>query len=206
MRNRPRYFAYALLFLLIAQPIVIVLSWMFNAFFPQAGIRSLITSWGMRWYIGHFVDNVRIPFLVWAILLSMAFGAYHVSGLHHAVVSLFKRQPLKDKQPLALRITALVMLLLAVTVFFLALQPHALLHNVSGGLFPSSFSEFLIPLLALIIMTGSLCFAFVSGWLDSAEKFYQLHVNGIKHIAWLFPLYILAAQLYASAFWVLGFS
>lgn len=206
MRNRPRYFAYTLLFLLIAQPVVIVLSWMLNAFFPQVGIRSLITSWGMRWYFGHFVDNVRIPFMVWMILLSMAFGAYHDSGLHHALVALMRRQPLKDKQPLALRVTTLVVFVLLALVFFLAMQPHALLHNVSGGLFPSSFSDFLIPLIALVIMVGSLCFAFVSGWLDSAEKFYQLHVTGINHIAWLFPLYMLAAQLYASALWVLGFS
>lgn len=206
MRSKSRYFAYALLILLIAQPIVIVLSWMLNAFFPQAGIRSLITSWGMRWYIGHFVDNVRIPFLVWALLLSMAFGAYHASGLHHALVSLMRRQPLKDKQPLALRVMALMILVLLAVVFFLAVQPHALLHNVSGGLFPSSFSDFLIPLIALVIMVGSLCFAFVNGTLNSAEKFYQLHVNGIKHIAWLFPLYILAAQLYASTLWVLGIS
>lgn len=206
MRNRPRYFAYALLLLLIAQPVVVVLSWMLNAFFPQAGIRSLITSWGMRWYFGHFVDNVRIPFMVWMILLSMAFGAYHDSGLHHALVALMRRQPLKDKQPLALRVTTLVVFVLLALVFFLAMQPHALLHNVSGGLFPSSFSDFLIPLIALVIMVGSLCFAFVSGWLDSAEKFYQLHVTGIKHIAWLFPLYMLAAQLYASTLWVLGFS
>lgn len=206
MRNRQRYFAYTLLFLLIAQPVVIVLSWMFNAFFPQVGIRSLITSWGMRWYFGHFVDNVRIPFMVWMILLSMAFGAYHDSGLHHVIVALMRRQPLTDKQPLALRVTTLVVFVLLALVFFLAMQPHALLHNVSGGLFPSSFSDFLIPLIALVIMVGSLCFAFVSGWLDSAEKFYQLHVTGIKHIAWLFPLYMLAAQLYASALWVLGFS
>ncbi len=206
MRNKPRYFAYALLVLLIAQPIVVVLSWMFNAFFPQVGVRSLITSWGLRWYFGHFVDNVRIPFFVWMVLLSMALGAYRSSGLHHAIVALVRRLPLKDKQSLALRVTALTVLGLLVVVFFFAVQPHALLHNVSGELFPSSFSDFLIPLIALIIMLGSLCFAFVNGTLDSAEKFYLLHVNGIHGVAWFFPLYMLAAQLYASVLWVLGIS
>lgn len=206
MRNKPRLFAYTLSLLVLAQMLVIVLSWMLNAFFPQAGVHSLLSNWGVRWYFGHYVDNIRIPFLVWAIMLSAALGAYSYSGLHHALKAMLTRRPLKDKQPLALRITASLVLVELAVVFFLALKPNALLRNVTGSLFPSSFSECLIPILTFVMMSASLCFAIVSRKLNSAEKFYHLHVCGIMNIAWFFPLYILAAQLYASTLWVFGFS
>ena len=64
-----------LISLLIAEIILILLSWILSAACVE-GVRSLLSGEGVRWFVGDFARMMASPLLVWLILLLMAIGAF----------------------------------------------------------------------------------------------------------------------------------
>ena len=62
------------LLLAIAQIVLVLVSWLIAAAMPELAVRSLLSSEGIRWFFGHFIRNLATPFLVWILLLCIAFG------------------------------------------------------------------------------------------------------------------------------------
>jgi aminobenzoyl-glutamate transport protein len=61
--------------LMMIQVVVILLSWLLTAADPESSIRSLLSSEGIRWFIGKNIKNLSQPLLVWLLLLGIAWGA-----------------------------------------------------------------------------------------------------------------------------------
>ena len=56
--------------LALAEVMLILVSWLLTAAVPEASMRSLLSSEGIRWFFGHFSDNLATPVLVWLLLVS----------------------------------------------------------------------------------------------------------------------------------------
>ena len=101
------------LFLLLAEALLIILSWLLSATMME-GVRSLLSSEGIRWYFGSFTYIMASPLLVWLLLVLSAVGCFQKSGAE----VLFGRQPLTYRERVALRV-ALVFLCLYLLIIAL---------------------------------------------------------------------------------------
>ena len=59
-----------MLFLLIAEAVLILLSWILSAMRVD-GVRSLLSGEGIRWFFGTFTSMVASPWLAWLVLMLM---------------------------------------------------------------------------------------------------------------------------------------
>ena len=104
--------------LLLLQVAVIIVSWLVSAAMPDVPIHSLLSSEGIRWFFGTFVDNLLTPLLVWLLLLSMAWSTVSKSRLlsswNDRTVSTGRRMALRTSLAVALMLVAVVALLTAV--------------------------------------------------------------------------------------------
>ena len=57
--------------LLCIQLSVILLSWVLKAINPDSSIRSLLGRDGIRWFWGHFSDNINNRILVWMLFIGV---------------------------------------------------------------------------------------------------------------------------------------
>src|SRR5574344_128283 len=91
MKNRREYIlAVVCIILAVLQLSLILLSWLLNA--ANAGsmsIRSMLSPEGIRWFFGHFADNMATPLLVWLILIAIASGTVKDSGINKVLGKLF---------------------------------------------------------------------------------------------------------------------
>ena len=63
-----RFMAFTALVLLLAELVLILLSWILFAI-GEEEVRSLLSSEGIRWFVGGFTTMVSSPLLVWLIIL-----------------------------------------------------------------------------------------------------------------------------------------
>lgn len=192
--------------LLAAQIILIFVSWLINAAAPDIPIRSLLGSEGIRWLFGHFTDNLQSSLLIWMILLSIAYGALRQSGIVHTQKLRNKAvaRPCHFQRNLAMRIVAAEIIVVLAVMSFLAFMPHAILLNVRGHLFPSSFSQSIVPVLAFLVTACSVTYGVICGTLRSIGEIYRIMTVGISGLAGFVPIYILAVELYCSFMFVLS--
>ena len=119
-----------------------LVSWLLSAAFPSSGLRSLLSSEGLRWLMGHFAEMIATPVLAWLLLCAMAWGCLARSGL------LLRPTNYRER-----RAQVMALLLLAVIVgvmLLLTAIPHAVLLSAVGGLWPSPFSSSLVPVVAVL--------------------------------------------------------
>lgn len=188
------------LLLALLQLMLILVSWLWVAASPDTAVRSLLSSGGIRWFFGTFVHNEASPLLVWIVLGTMAVGSIRGSGVGKALLTRLSSRygRLSSQQSFALKSTFLLFLLEVVAILLLTLPSHAVLLSVTGDLFPSSFSDALIPILAFICVTTAIFYGLLSGRIHRLPDL----VECICHDAhWLMPLliiYVLASELWYS--------
>lgn len=193
----------AIALLVAAQVAVFVLSWLVNAVWPELRLRPLLSEEGTRWLFGHFVDNMLSPLLIWLLLCSCALSALDASGLPRALRRVRQWSSMTYRERLALR-SVLGECLAAVAVMLLLTVPsHAVLLNVSGGLFPSSFSASLVPACCLLALMAALTYAVVGGEAKALATICQVLAGG-RRFYWLLPLYVLLRQLWCMVSYVMG--
>lgn len=191
-----KFFARVGLFLGIAQILLILVSWLLTAAMPDVFMRSLLSAEGIRWFLGQFQSNVASPLLVWIVLCSVARGAYHRSGIYR-----YNHQ--EYRQRFALGVALFELSIFVLVMLGLTLLPHAILLNVMGGLFPSSFTQCIIPYCAFACTVVCCTFGVLSGKMKGVEGVFESLTSGIVWGAPFFVLYILAAQLYHSIVYLL---
>lgn len=180
--------------LVIVQVALILGSWLYSAAVPESSVRAILSDAGIRWFFGTFVANLASPLLIYIILLDFAFGTCVYSGLWRAI-----RNPNHNLlSPLVLAIIELLVILL------LTLPRHAILLSATGRLFPSSFSVSLIPIIAFILFTCSICYGLFSGTLHNYRDTIHCCVRGGSHLKFLLALYVLAMELYQMMVYVIG--
>ena len=196
---KQRIFPLLAVVLAAAQVVLILLSWIVATVMPSSQLRSMLGGEGIRWFFGTFVDNVSSDVLVWIVLCSMAYGSFAESGLYRLIVQLCKGGNIAGRQRRAMYSAFGVLVALVAVVILLAFVPHAVLLGLSGDLFPSAFSASMVPLLAFTVMSMSFVYGIASGNFTSVSNAFRSLCAGIVASAPLFPIYVLAAQLYYTA-------
>lgn len=175
--------------LMIAEVLLVIVSWLLSATMME-GVRSLLSSEGIRWFFGSFTSVIASPLLVWTILLSSAVGCWQKSGVS------FQRSNYRTR--LALEVATVFLLIYVAIIALLTLSPHAILLSATGELFPSAFSRSLVPIVAFGVILFSVAFGMMSGRLKTRADILQALSYGIAKGAPLLVLLILLLQFYAS--------
>lgn len=186
-----KVFAWIGLVLGVAQIALMLASWLLTAAMPDDFVRSLLSAEGIRWFFGKFEGNLASPVMVWLLLGSISYGAWHKSRIFH-----YDRKEYRQRVAMAWAVVEFAIAVLMMMA--LTLLPHAILLNVMGGLFPSSFTQSFIPYCAFAVTVISITFGIVSGNLKGVEGGFNAMTYGISACAPLFVLYIIGMQLYES--------
>lgn len=187
--NSNHLLAWLAFLLAVGQVLFILASWLLTAAMPDSFSRSLLSAGGIRWFFGRFVDNIESPLLVWLLLLSFVFGVVERSGILHYKASEYR-------QRIAMRLALFEGVFFILLMMALVMVPHAILLNVMGGLFPSSFSASLVPYCCFSLMVMSVSYGVMSDRLKSIVAVYEALVSGVGRLGGVFLLYLLIAQLY----------
>ncbi len=192
MRNRLPHIAFLLF---AAQLLLMLVSWLLAAAIPTSGVRSLLSSEGLRWLLGHFSDMLGTPVLLCLLLLLIAYGSLKGCGILQ-----FKSS---YRQSRALIITLLLLVVYVGVIVLLGMIPHAVLLSATGSLWPSPFSAAIVPLFAFGITLLSTVYGYVAGKYCNMSDVYQSLINGIRSGAPLLLFYVLLGQLYYSLLFIL---
>lgn len=188
--------------LVVLQLLLVMASWIMTAAMPELPMRSLLSAEGIRWFFGHFVENINSQVLVSIVLLAVAIGAVMFSGVAESLSGIVFHRKTRYMERVALWAVAIELAIAAIVVILLTSVPHAILLSVTGHLFPSSFSQSLIPIVSVTLLICSLSFGIVSGKLSSMGLVYETMTYGLVCYAWLIPIYIFAIELYRSVLFV----
>ena len=186
-----RICGYAMFLLILAQIVLVLASWLITAAMPDVFPRSLLSPEGIRWFFGTFTANLQSPWLVWLLLISIAWGTLRASGLLNYDHKVYRQRN-------ALRLVCLEFVLFIGVMLLLTLIPHAILLNVMGGYASSSFSRSILPYICFMVIVMAQSFGVVSQRLNSFEAMGEAMADGIRLSAPLFIIYILVIQLYSS--------
>lgn len=197
MKNN-RLFAYTALVLVALQVLLVFLSWMITSVNFELPMHSMLSNEGIRWFFGHFIDCITSPVLLWIILISMAWGCLVDSGLLKTVCNLGNWKQFPYRKKIGIYFVIGILLIFIAIMMALTYIPHALLLNATGHLFPSSFSQSIIPAIAFCAIVCGACFGIIAGFLHNIVDVYQSMTMGIVHNARLFPLYIIVMELLGS--------
>lgn len=179
----------------VAELLLVILSWLLSAT-RLDGVRSLISSEGIRWFVGEFTYTLASPLLVWLLLALVALGCLQRSGL------MSRGRGYRDR--VALRVSLSFMIIYVVIICLLTLMPHAILLSATGSLFPSAFSRALVHIICFGIGVLSISFGMVSGRLHTLTDILDALTFGLQQGAPLIILYIMFFQFYASLLFVFG--
>lgn len=177
--------------LAVGQVLLILASWLLTAAMPDSFSRSLLSAGGIRWFFGRFVDNIESPLLVWLLLLSFVYGVVDHSGILHYKASEYR-------QRIAMRLALFEGIFFILLMLALVMAPHAILLNVMGGLFPSSFSASLVPYCCFSLMVMSVSYGVMSDRMKNVVSVYEALVSGTGKSGGLLLIYVIGAQLYHS--------
>lgn len=193
--------AYLALLLVSCQILLIPLSWIVSAAFPELDVRSLLSSEGIRWFAGSINSNLASPILIWILLLSVAVGAVEKSGLWKALRSVLH---LSYRERLAVRLVMVELFMFVVIVLVLVFTPHAPLLNVTGHIYPSSFSSGLVAIVALSVSFFAFTYSVSVGQTRSVVSLFSIFTHGLRAVSPLLVVYLLAAELFYSVMFVVG--
>ncbi len=177
--------------LCIGQVVLMLTSWLLTAAWPEKFSRSLLSAEGIRWFFGQFQNNLASPVLVWLVVGSMACGMFVASR-----ISYYNHQEYRHRFAMGVAsfvFWGFILMLLALTLF-----PHAILLNVMGGLFPSSFTQSIIPYLSFAVTVVCGSYGLISGSIKGMLGVFNALKLGIALGAPYFVLYVFAAQLFFS--------
>ena len=182
------------LWLLVAECVLVIVSWLLSAM-RLDGVRSLLSSEGIRWFVGGFSDIVASTPLTWLLLVLIAGGSIQQSGITRLVTD---KSSTSFRDRLALRVACVFLVLYTLVICMLTLMPHAILLSVKGTLFPSAFSRSILPLVCFGVTLFAVVYGMMSGQKKTGEDIFDILSYGLRQGAPLIIVYILAIQFYAS--------
>ena len=178
------------------QVMLFLVSWLISAASPDTTVHSLLSSEGIRWIFGTFVDNVASQGVAWIILMSMAYWMMKESHITNYVLT--PKDERTYRQTFAMRMVFALTAAFAVIVALVAFIPHAPLLSVTGKLFPSSFSLFIIPLAAFYIIICAAMYGLLTGSLRNVGELAAALCKGIATSAPVILIYVFGVELIRS--------
>lgn len=173
----------------IAEFVLVLLSWLLSAL-TTYNISSLLSSEGIRWFLGQYIDIIDSPVLANLLLLGIAIGMLKHSG----IVSNAKVY----RSHFGWRLVFAAMTIYVFLILMLTVMPHAVLLSPTGKLFPSPFSRALVPILIFGLSLASSIYGFSTNTFASLTDLIQSAVCGISLIAPWLLLYVFFIQFYES--------
>lgn len=194
-----KIFAISIFIFIVLQILVILGSWFVTVVFPTLPVRSILSSEGIRWFLGQYTSNLASPLLVWLVLAGMTYGALRSSGLSRAIMYFSN---ISYRQRFALKVVVAELVFFAIVLFLMTFLPQAILLSVTGELFPSSFSRSLIPIVCFLLTLFSITYGLINTSFTSLTDIFNSLTSGITAIsAWL-VIYVFVIQLYYSILFV----
>lgn len=188
--------------LLCIQLSVILLSWVLKAINPDSSIHSLLGRDGIRWFWGHFSDNINNRILVWMLFIGVLWGVLKESRF--ALLS-FKKGDISYRERLGLKVFFSEIILILSFVLWLILAPNAILLSVTGHLFPSSFTSGVIPIASIIGVLSLSSYGFITGAFKRVSHVFHAMTKGITAISPYLILYCIVMELISSISYVIGY-
>ena len=185
----------ALLF--VAGIAIMIGSWILGALMPSAHQASLLTGEGIRWMFRHMAKGLLSPLLAWIVIAGISWGLAKRSGLGQPALK-------SHRGRMALMASSGFLLLYIIIIIMLTVPSHAVLLSSTGSLFPSAFSEAIIPLVCLGIALFSVVFGIASGEYTGIESLFDAAVEGIRWAAPVIVVYIFAIQCWNMLIYVLN--
>lgn len=184
----------------IAETLLVILSWLLSAMRVE-GVRSLLSSEGIRWFFSSFNDLIASPVLVGLLLILCALGCLQKSRV---TIVFREAKAINFRDRLALYVALVFLLIYVVIIILLTLMPHAILLSATGHLFPSAFSRSLLPIIAFGICIFSVAFGTMAGVMRNLTDILQALSFGIAKGAPLIVFYLFAVQLVGCLRFVFG--
>lgn len=191
--------SYLSLVVIVAQVLLVVVSWILTAAKPDIPMRSILGSDGLRWLFGTFVENISSAGLVWMLLFGVALGLLAESNLPRALRYYHKTT---GYERMALFVVLWEVVAIIVAVVLLAFVPHAVLLSALGTLLPSSFSASAFPIFAFTLSIAALTYGSITGAFRSVVSVFVAMSDGVGTLSPLMVLYALGMEFYCSLVWV----
>lgn len=209
MKNREinRLLTYILILIIVLGGVFIIGAWIVSAVFPDCQIRSVLGNDGIRWLLGHFTDNLCTPLLVWIVLLALAYGCLERSGLLSDFSKIFTERDftkLGFRSRIGMVIAAVELFIVIFVMALLSVVPHAVLLSVDGTLFPSSFSNSLVPVMSFTLVLCATTYGITTNRFRSVKSWGESLACGLSRCSMLLAVYLAAAELYAIIRFVIG--
>jgi len=206
MKNREinSLLTYILISIIVLGGVFIIEAWIVSAIFPECQIRSVLGNDGIRWLLGHFTDNLCTPLLVWIVLLALAFGCMERSGLLSDLSRAFTDRGYTNfgfRSRIGMVIVAVELFVVIFVMSLLSVVPHAVLLSVDGTLFPSSFSDSLVPVLSLTLVLCATTYGITT---NRFKSWGESLACGLSRCSMIVAVYLAAAELYAIIRFVIG--
>ena len=194
-----KIFAISIFIFIVLQILVILGSWFVTVVFPTLPVRSMLSSEGIRWFLGQYTSNLASPLLVWLVLAGMTYGALRSSGLSRAIMHFSN---ISYRQRFALKVVVAELILFAIVLFLMTFLPQAILLSVTGEFFPSSFSRSLIPIVCFLLTLFSITYGLINTSFTSLTDIFNSWTSGITAISPRLVIYVFVIQLYYSILFV----
>lgn len=139
-------------------------SWVANIY-GWGEIQSLLSAEGIRWLLGHVVENyVTCPALGIVLILLMGLGIAVHSGLYGILKRLCQKEKLlSHKERWALRLTMVVWCIYVMLVVASLLLPWNFMWGITGSWMYSPLSKGFVFILSIGIGLSGLVYGYVSG-------------------------------------------
>ncbi|MCR4583983.1 MAG: AbgT family transporter [Prevotella sp.] len=201
---RTKWFGVVCATLIVGELVLVLVSWLLSATLTE-GVRSLLSSEGVRWFFSNFTTILGRPLLVWLLLALMAAGCLQQSGLVSFLSARSGRQqrpakarPLASRERIGFRLALAFLIIYIGVIALLTVVPHAVLLSATGQLFPSPFSRSLVPVVCFGVVLVSGSYGLMAGRFQSFTDLLHALALGIARGAWLLILYVLLIQFYES--------
>lgn len=194
-----KIFASSIFIFIVLQILVILGSWFVTVVFPTLPVRSMLSSEGIRWFLGQYTSNLASPLVVWLVLAGMTYGTLRSSGLSRAIMYFSN---ISYRQRFALKVVVAELIFFAIVLFLMTFLPQAILLSVTGELFPSSFSRSLIPFVCFLLTLFSITYGLINASFSSLTDIFCSLTSGITAISPWLVIYVFVIQLYYSILFV----
>lgn len=186
-------------FFLLLIFLVAFFSWI-GSIYGWNGVQSLLSAEGIRWFLGHVVENyVQCPALGMLLILFMGLGIGVQSRLYDVLKRLCKKEKLisrKEKRALTMAFVAL--LLYVMLIVFLLLLPWNFLYGVTGSWLYSPFAKGFVFLLSVGIGLSGMVYGYVSDAFRSVSDVVKGMSCLIARLASGFVTLFFVVQFFAS--------
>lgn len=201
-----RYAYWTTLSLALAQIALVLVSWLATAAMPEQPYHSLLSVSGVRWFFGSFTANMLSPWLVYIVLMTIAWGSVYAGGLWRAAAMMVSGRgaQVTSQQSFALKGSIFLLALEAGVMVLLTALPHAVLVSITGDLFPSAFSSSIIPTITFMLTSVGVVFGLLSGRIRSVYDVGQCMCAGSRLLLPVLLLYLFAMLFFHSFCYVLG--